>query len=195
MQGISLEYLKWLQSEFCGPSLGRLTISQFEKMYLRPRTSRRCCSVTDELAADANTAHHVGRATWFISHTWNNPFADTLKAIFNVFEGRADAATAVLWFDVFVDSQHATAGTSKSPQWYMTTFKSSIARIGSLLLVIDAWEDPAPLRRAWYVLARARVRACVRVRVCVCFRVLVSLLMHVCVHVCVYVRVFSCVCG
>jgi hypothetical protein len=51
--------------------------------------------------------------------------------------------------DVFVDSQHADAGPSKSPQWYMTTFKSSIARIGRLLLVADKWNNPTALRRAW----------------------------------------------
>jgi hypothetical protein len=35
----------------------------------------------------------------------------------------------------------------------MGTFKSSIAHIGSLLLVVDAWDNPAPLKRAWYVAA------------------------------------------
>jgi hypothetical protein len=45
----------------------------------------------------------------------------------------------------------------------MGTFKQSIARIGSLLLVVDAWDDPAPLKRAWYGVA-ARVSVCVRVR-------------------------------
>ena len=132
-----------------GASLGRLTTSQFEKMYLRPRTSRRRSSVADELAAHAYTAHHVAPATWFVSHTWNNPIADTLDSILRFFEGRPDAASAVLWMDVFVDSQHADAGPSKSPQWYMTTFKSSIARIGRLLLVVDAWNNPTALRRAW----------------------------------------------
>ena len=151
-QGISLEYLKWLQLTF-GPSLGRMTTSQFEKMYLRPRTALRCCSVAHELAAHDATSCHVGRATWFISHTWNNPFADTLHAILLFFEGRADAATAFLWFDIFVDSQHADAGPnsgqSKSPQWYMTTFKDSIAQIGKLLLIVDVWNNPTALRRAW----------------------------------------------
>ena len=132
-----------------GASLGRLTTSQFEKMYLRPRTSRRRSSVADELAAHAATAHHVAPATWFISQTWNNAVADTLESIFQFFEGREDASNAVLWMDVFVDSQHADAGPSKSPQWYMTTFKSSIARIGRLLLVVDAWNNPTALRRAW----------------------------------------------
>ncbi len=58
-------------------------------------------------------------------------------------------AAGRLWMDVFVDSQHADAGPSKSPQWYMTTFKSSIARIGRLLLVADKWNNPTALRRAW----------------------------------------------
>ena len=148
LQGVSLEYLRWMQAEF-GSSLDRLTTSQFEKMYLRPQTSRRRCSVTEELAAHAATAHYVGPATWFISHTWSNPFTNTLGAILHFFEGRADSANAVLWFDIFVDSQHADEGPSKPPQWYMTTFKSSIARIGRLLLVVDAWNNPTALRRAW----------------------------------------------
>jgi hypothetical protein len=148
LQGVSLEYLRWIHAEF-GSSLGRLTASQFEKMFLRPRTSRRRCSVTEELAAHADTAHHVGPATWFISHTWSNPFAHTLQAILQFFESRADAANAMLWFDMFVDSQHADAGPSKSTQWYTTTFKNSIARIGRLLLVVDVWNNPTALKRAW----------------------------------------------
>jgi hypothetical protein len=31
----------------------------------------------------------------------------------------------------------------------MDVFKSSIARIGSLLLVVDAWNNPTALKRAW----------------------------------------------
>ena len=158
-QGISLEYLRWLKAEFSEVWLGRLTTSQFEKMYLRPRTCRLRSSVVDALAADATAAHHVGPATWFVSHTWNNAFPDTLDSILNFFEGRADAADARLWLDVFVDSQHVSEGACKTPQWYMTTFKSSIARIGSLLLVVDAWDNPAPLQRAWYVAAYPRARA------------------------------------
>ena len=154
-----MEYLQRLKSEFSEVWLGRLTTSQFEKMYLRPRTCRLRCSVVDALAADAAAAHYVGPATWFVSHTWNNAFPDTLDSIFAFFEGRADAADARLWLDVFVDSQHVSEGVCKTPQWYMTTFKSSIARIGSLLLVVDAWDNPAPLKRAWYVVVDARALA------------------------------------
>ncbi len=153
-QGISLQYLQLLQTKFGGTWRGHLTTSQFEKMYLRPRTARLRCSVVDALAADAATSHYVGPANWFISHTWSNTFADTLDAIFQFFQGHAeDAAHAVLWLDVFVDSQHVIEGRSKTPKWYMNTFKSSIARIGRLLLVVDAWDNPTPLKRAWYAAA------------------------------------------
>ena len=154
-----MDYLRWLKAEFFEVWQSRLTTSQFEKMYLRPRTCRLRCSVVDALAADAAAAHHVGPATWFVSHTWNNAFPDTLDSIFAFFEGRADAADARLWLDVFVDSQHASEGSCKTPQWYMTTFKTSIERIGSLLLVVYAWDNPAPLKRAWYVAAYPLARA------------------------------------
>ncbi len=51
--------------------------------------------------------------------TWSNPFADTLQAIIQFFDGWSDAANAMLWFDIFVDSQHVDAVPSKSPQWYI----------------------------------------------------------------------------
>ena len=57
-----------------------------------------------------DTAQHVGEATWFISHTWSNAFADTLDAVLLFFEGREDAASAKVWIDVMVTSQHGCTG-------------------------------------------------------------------------------------
>ena len=143
-----MPYLSWLRSTF-GASLGRMTTSQFCQMYVRPFTWRSRGSVTQRLMARGDTAQHVGEATWFISHTWSNAFADTLDAVLLFFEGLAYDVSAKVWFDVMVTSQHASAGPSKPSSWWMSTFKDSIARIGGLLLVVDAWDDPAALRRAW----------------------------------------------
>ena len=77
-------------------------------------------------------------------------FADTLDAVLLFFEGRSDAASAKVWFDVMVTSQHGRAGPSKPSSFWMSTFKDSIARIGGLLLVVDAWDNPTALRRAWW---------------------------------------------
>ena len=148
VQGVGLPYMSWLRSTL-GASLGRMTTSQFCQMYVRPYTSRSRGSVTEQLMARGDTAQHVGDATWFISHVWNNAFADTLDAVLLFFEGRPDAASAKVWFDVMVTSQHASAEPSKPSSWWMSTFKDSIKRIGGLLLVVDVWDNPTALGRAW----------------------------------------------
>ena len=158
VQGVDVEYLQWLQTTLCA-SIGRATVEQVCQMYMRPRTSRSRGSVAQELAGSARTRRHVAPASWFISHTWSTAFADTLAAVLLFFEGREGAASAFLWLDFLVTPQHASAGPSKPSSWWMGTFKSSIARIGSLLLVVDAWDNPAPLKRAWYVAAYPLARA------------------------------------
>ena len=118
VQGVGIPYLKWLRSTM-HPSIVRITTSQFCQMYVRPRSFRSRSSVAHELAACAATAHHVGNATWFISHVWNSVFVDTLDAVLLFFEGRDDAASAKVWFDIFVQSQHAglPGQVSRSPSW------------------------------------------------------------------------------
>ena len=150
LQGVGLPYLSWLRSTL-GASLGRMTTSQFCQMYVRPFTWRNRGSVIEQLMARGETAQHVGDATWFISHTWSNAFADTLDAVLLFFEGRAEAASAKVWFDVMVTSQHGSTEPSKPSSFWMSTFKDSIARIGGLLLVVDVWNNPTALRRAWCV--------------------------------------------
>jgi hypothetical protein len=97
----------------------------------------------------ADKSDYLGLATWFISHTWGNKFSDTLESIFLFFEGRDDAEQAKVWFDILVCPQHANAGPSKPSSWWMSTFRTNIRRIGKLLLVVDVWNRPTALQRAW----------------------------------------------
>ena len=162
MQGVAVVFLSWIKCTLAAWLLG-LTVEQVCQTVIKPRTSLRRGSVASELMLQADRRECVGEATWFISHTWGNTFVDTLDAILLFFEGRHDAASAKVWFDVLVDGQHAIAGPSKPSSWYMTTFRSSIARIGRLLLVVDVWNNPTALRRAWCVPARSlRTRAAAR---------------------------------
>jgi hypothetical protein len=135
-----------------------MTTSQFEKIYLRPRTALQRDSVAHVLASLDTTQSHAAPATWFVSHTWSNPFADTLEAILDFFDGREAAQDQFLWIDVFVDSQHEVSAScaGKSPAWYMSTFKSTISSIGNLLLIVDTWDNPTALTRAWCVLMQPR---------------------------------------
>jgi hypothetical protein len=122
--------------------------------YVSPRTSLSCGSVAEVLSERADTRRFVGEATWFVSYTWTNSFLDTLDAILLFFQGRDDAATAKLWIDVLVTPQitNSSIVSSQSSSFWMTSFKSNIARMGRLLLVVDVWNNPSALRRAWFVL-------------------------------------------
>ena len=146
-QGVGLPYISWLRS-IIPPSLSRITTSQFCQMFIRPRTWRSCNSLVSELQAADDTAKHVGHATWFVSHTWANCIVDTLDAVLLFFDRRADCAAANLWVDFLVTPQQSNTPSPPS-SWFMSTFKQSIAAIGGLLLVVDAWDNPSALQRAW----------------------------------------------
>jgi hypothetical protein len=150
IQGVAVAYLSLLRSIL--PSVGRMSCSQFCQMYVSPRTSRSCGSVAEVLSEGDDTRGFVGEATWFVSHTWTNSFLDTLDAILLFFQGRNDAATAKIWIDVLVTPQITTSSCSKSSSFWMTSFTSNIARMGRLLLVVDVWNNPSALRRAWFAL-------------------------------------------
>lgn len=147
VQGVSLEYLTWLKMTF-GASIGLATVEQVCQMYIKPRTSRSQGSVAQELTANARTRHHVGPASWFISHIWSNPFANTLDALLLFFERRDDLATTFVWLDFLVFPQIDIDDSLSCTMW-MPMLYQNIARIGSLLLVVDAWDNPTALRRAW----------------------------------------------
>jgi hypothetical protein len=144
-QGVALSYISTLRA-MIGTSGERLTCSQFCQMYVRPRTCRNRGSVTGELEGKSGSMDYVGEANWFISHTWSNSFADTLDAVLLFFQGREDAGSARLWIDVLVTPQF---GSNQPSSFWINTFKSSISRMGRLLLVVDAWNNPTALRRAW----------------------------------------------
>jgi hypothetical protein len=117
-------------------------------MFIKPRTARSRNSVASELMLQDDTRDRVGEATWFICGSWNHSFADKLDAVLLFFEGRDDAATAKVWIDMLVTSHHAFE-PSKPTEWWMHTLCTTIRHMGRLLLVVDQWDNPTALRRAW----------------------------------------------
>jgi hypothetical protein len=121
-------------------------------MVVKPRTSRSRLCLANELLLRADTRDHVGDATWFVTHAYGHEFADTLDAVLLFFENRGDSASAKLWFDPFMFPRHEAAAFSNPQSWYMTGFKSTISRIGRMVVVVDSWNNPTALKRAWCLL-------------------------------------------
>ena len=129
--------------------MAHLNAEQVMHMVIKPRTSRSRLCLANELLLRDDTRDHVGEATWFLTHSYGNEFSDTLDAVLLFFENRGDSATAKLWCDQFLFSKHEVLGSGNPHSWYMAGFKSTISRIGRLVVVVDNWNSPTALQRAW----------------------------------------------
>jgi hypothetical protein len=116
-----------------------MTTSNVCNFIVRPLTARRRGSLCDAMLQHPRTSRCVAMANWFVSHTWQNKFSDTIDAVLFFFEQKADAGDVVLWFDIFSAPQNEMQEVSRPPSWWMNTFKSSIERMGNLILVVDSW--------------------------------------------------------
>jgi hypothetical protein len=138
MQGIRLSGLKLFKQRW-RRVYENMTTSHVSNFIVRPLTARRRGSLCDAMLQHPRTSGCVAQANWFLSHTWQSKFSDTVDAVLYFFEGRSDASDVVLWFDVFSAPQHQSQEAPRPPSWWMNTFKSSIERMGSLVLVVDSW--------------------------------------------------------
>jgi hypothetical protein len=138
--GVSAEFLQAFKVKW-GQTVGGWSTEQVCQQLIKTVTCRSRGSVCDDLVAAGSS--HVGEATIFLSHTWGNLFLDTVDAAL----GAVQAAGAFIWFDVFSTSQHSAI--DKPSSWWMSTFRDAIAKMGSLAMVLQPWDDPLALKRAW----------------------------------------------
>jgi len=117
------------------------------KKIVEPMTKAQRCSfadliVTGELKGLDET--DVGDATHFCSHAWG----DTFESFISALESRPDlSVNDRLWVDIAVVNQHTN--TTRGFDWWSTTFKESVRKIGHTILVLSPWDEPKCLTRAW----------------------------------------------
>mmetsp|Transcript_105677 Transcript_105677/g.328159 ORF Transcript_105677/g.328159 Transcript_105677/m.328159 type:complete len:963 (+) Transcript_105677:95-2983(+) len=90
------------------------------------------------------------KATHFVSHAWNYDFQGFVDAIgFWVEQSGRSEDDMYFWVDAFVVNQNKT---QEYPQkWWSTRFMQAIGEIGNTVLVVEPWEHPVPLKRAWVI--------------------------------------------
>ncbi|EQC31206.1 hypothetical protein SDRG_11129 [Saprolegnia diclina VS20] len=148
--GVSLRYFQHLITQ-CGGrhKLHGLTTAQVCFDYIVPLTKSTELSLVDHLANDASTSHFVSEANWYISHAWSYQFLETVDSLEAFFANHSLAHEAVLWFCVFNNNQHL-AHSYPFEYWSMT-FKTQLAAIGNVVMIMHPWNDPIVLRRSWCV--------------------------------------------
>ncbi|KAJ3330424.1 Kinesin light chain 3 [Blyttiomyces sp. JEL0837] len=122
--GINLSYLHELVKA-CG---GRETLASF--------TTANICSVL----VKPLTADHQSSVCEVLT------MADTIP--FNQPTGSSEKV--FLWIDLFVFSQHREE--EKPFEWWQTTFITAVKTIKNVIMVLQPWDDPIPLKRSWCIL-------------------------------------------
>eukprot|EP00457_Paulinella_chromatophora_P000060 gb/GEZN01000060.1/.p1 GENE.gb/GEZN01000060.1/~~gb/GEZN01000060.1/.p1 ORF type:complete len:2782 (+),score=362.50 gb/GEZN01000060.1/:1218-8348(+) len=98
------------------------------------------------LAADPASPDGVKRATHFVSHTWKRPFMALIEGL-RVHQAQVESTEGIVpsdcvyWIDIFVIQQHGDAD--------LGAFEVVIADCKKTVLMVDPWNNPTPLTRAW----------------------------------------------
>ncbi len=105
-------------------------------------------SYCNQLKSDPSTAHMVAEPTVFFSHAWGFCFLNVLAAMRSFVDAQPPgSAPAFFWFDTFSIDEHAT---QELPQeWWGTTFRDAVEKIGHTAMMLSPWDAPVPLTRAW----------------------------------------------
>ena len=96
--------------------------------------------------------------TIFVSHAWKYKFVELIDSIeqFIINNNNHDTGIGVedtkkedifLWVDLFLNNQWRAS--SLPYEWWSSTFLSAIGKIGHVLLILQPWDSPIPLTRAW----------------------------------------------
>jgi hypothetical protein len=116
-------------------------------------TSEHKCSHVDHYLSThggqrtADTPYH-GKANVFVSHAWANPFLDLVEAL-EVWlrRSRISELECYFWIDLFIVNQHDTE--QRPFEWWETLFRQSMCDIGRALVVLNPWNNPVYVSRAW----------------------------------------------
>ena len=151
----------WSVREFMGQhSIAGFSTSKVCGNVVKPATRSRACAYVELLRGRRNAAGvaAVARATVFLSHAWGNSFEDMIDAAETHLAG--EAGTAYVWIDIFTVNQHnqtcsqwgcACGSLRQLPaqEWWSGAFKDAIVSFKRMLIVMEPWNKPAPLTRAW----------------------------------------------
>ncbi len=138
-EGVTFEIIAQLAEEFPETRTEELCCT-----HIKFKTFERQCAFVDLLREQQSTSKLVGTATCFVSHAWHGRFADTVDCIRQYEESHPGT---FFWIDVLCCNHHETRENPSA--WWSTMFRENLRQIGSLLLVLSPWQDPAPLKRIW----------------------------------------------
>lgn len=130
--GVKLSVFDELIGKIGEEQLKGKTVRQVNAEMISPITKAQNCSYIELLKKQRHTG--LGKATLFISHSWDCSFLDVVNSLKNYFRGQ-DTSQIYIFFDLFCICQHNEFITDF--HWLSTIFRNVIANIGHVLLILS----------------------------------------------------------
>lgn len=142
--GFFKAFVEICESKF-GPFPKDATVKYVADNYVKSLTADAKVALSSLSYHQPELRKYVGVGTHFISHAWEAPFFELMKAIEDHFAGKEDGV--YLWIDLFCFNQQIQA--PHSTQFFTEAFKKTIKSFQEVVIVFYPWQNPKPLKRAW----------------------------------------------
>eukprot|EP00004_Rigifila_ramosa_P023748 TRINITY_DN6712_c0_g1_i3.p1 TRINITY_DN6712_c0_g1~~TRINITY_DN6712_c0_g1_i3.p1 ORF type:complete len:535 (-),score=115.79 TRINITY_DN6712_c0_g1_i3:80-1684(-) len=144
--GVSAALLLQLQTEYGSQLAGKPLAAMLSEVVV-PLTRSGRCSFTELVLSHPRVSELVGRATHFVSCSWDCTCADVFSALNDWFERSSRRTAVFFWLDVLCTNHHAPV--TKTFEWQCSQLKKVISATGHVLAVLAPWDRPVCCSDAW----------------------------------------------
>jgi len=150
--GVSMRFLHTMYSRIKPRTTTREMVEYVIRNETKPLSSQGG-SYVELLAINEETDFHgnvvIGKATHYVSHAWDAPFAELVSALDVMITSQTlNPALVFFWIDIFSLNQH-TENEEDSKELVEIATRDAIKNVDGVALVLGSWERPLGLNRSW----------------------------------------------
>jgi tetratricopeptide (TPR) repeat protein len=152
--GVKFAYIAEFVSQIGGRDAVRPLATYAVKDHVLQLTATTQLSLCEQLYRQGSSM--VGhKADWFISHAWGYKFLEVFDAVeaflLKTYSDKDQIGDIVIWFDLFSNCQHNLGAVDLPFNWWKDVFASAVGDIGKVCMVLQPWDAPDTLKRAWCI--------------------------------------------
>lgn len=165
--GVHFSYVYKFMEECGGQAkLKGKTTRQVVRDFIEQKCKPKGVSIVNQLHQNTNEYKYVGKASLFVSHSWDYRFLDVVDAISrkveqleNYNEDGSGGSEVYIWIDIFSLPQLGLQCTITESKELSDGFVSLIRDIGTVVMVLTPYMNATALSRSWCVF---ELYACVK---------------------------------
>ena len=150
-RGISLKWFNnYVNTSLDNEQLSMMTTTELNP-FVKELTKEKELSVVEYLVDVGKTEFVKDVADCFISHAWRYQLKQLIEALNSISSYSNGENDVFIWLDILCINQHKADRQEYPVEFWKNTFHQSISDIGKTISILQPWDNPIPLRRAWCI--------------------------------------------